>query len=75
MLYQLNYTHHIGKLRGKGARLKLVRSANVPVARLPDKVPSEEGEPLAKPDSRQGGPGRSILPRDPMEKGRAFWHA
>ena len=36
------------------ARLKFVRTADMPAACLPDKVPSEEGEPKAKPDSQSG---------------------
>ena len=53
MLYQLNYTHH-RETAGKLARLKFGRSADLPGASSPAKVPSEEGEALAKPDSRQG---------------------
>ena len=34
--------------------LKFVRTADMPAACLPDKVPSEEGEPKAKPDSQSG---------------------
>ena len=48
MLYQLNYIHHKTL-----ARLKFVRSADVPVARSPDKVPSEEDKLQAQPDSRK----------------------
>ena len=58
VLCQLSYTHHNGlparkvlclrapecQAARRVARLKLVRSANVPGAHLPDKVPSEEGE-------------------------------
>ena len=34
------------------ARLKFVRKADMPGAYSPDKVPSEEGKPEARPDSR-----------------------
>ena len=42
--------------------LKFVRTADMPAACLPDKVPSEEGEPKAKPDS-QSGTGRKAMAR------------
>ena len=51
MLYQLNYTHHIGNLRGRGGTS--FRRTGTPEAcpiskragaHLPDKDPSEEGE-------------------------------
>ena len=56
MLYQLNYTHHRERWdkAGKLVRLKFVRRAVRRGRAGPRKVPSEEGEPMAKPDSRQG---------------------
>ena len=53
MLYQLNYIHHRSAAKYL-ARLKFGRSADLPGASSPAKVPSEEGKPKAKPDSRQG---------------------
>ena len=56
MLYQLNYTHHRERWdkAGKLVRLKFVRRAVRRGRAGPRKVPYEEGEPMAKPDSRQG---------------------